>query len=52
MQLIEKPKALVLLGNGKGDREHNEDANLFRIGKLYGLSRAVLNPNHLIPFNS
>jgi hypothetical protein len=37
-ELIEKPKALARLGKGKALSEHNEDGNLFRIGKLYGLS--------------
>lgn len=37
-ELIEKPKALARLGRGKAVSEHNEDGNLFRIGKLYGLS--------------
>ncbi len=37
-ELIEKPKALARLGIGRDLTEHDNKANLFRIGKVYGLS--------------
>jgi hypothetical protein len=37
-ELIEKPKALARLGNRRDASAHQIDANLFRIGKVYGLS--------------
>jgi hypothetical protein len=37
-ELIEKPKALARLGNKKDTSALQADANLFRIGKVYGLS--------------
>jgi hypothetical protein len=37
-ELIEKPKALARLGLGRDLSEHDGKANLFRIGKVYGLS--------------
>ena len=35
--LIEKPKALARLGVGRELSEHDNKANLFKIGKIYGL---------------
>ena len=37
-ELVEKPKALARLGVGHDLSEHDSKANLFRIGKIYGLS--------------
>lgn len=37
-ELIEKPKALARLGVGKDLTDHDNRANLFRIGRIYGLS--------------
>lgn len=37
-ELIEKPKALARLGICRDLTEHDSKANLFRIGKVYGLS--------------
>lgn len=37
-ELIAKPKALAQLGIGKDLTDHDNKANLFRIGKIYGLS--------------
>lgn len=37
-ELIEKPKALARLGIGRDLTDHDKKANLFRIGKVYGLS--------------
>lgn len=37
-ELIEKPKALARLGIGRDLTDHDNKANLFRIGKVYGLS--------------
>ncbi len=37
-ELIEKPRALARLGNQRDTGALNREANLFRIGKFYGLS--------------
>lgn len=37
-ELVDKPKALARLGAGRELSEHDNKANLFRIGKIYGLS--------------
>ncbi len=37
-ELIEKPRALARLGIGQDLTDHDNKANLFRIGKIYGLS--------------